>query len=97
MKKYVLLLWVLLSGCSAVNFSHRQNGVDVYTAQCNGAFFDISMCYRLASKSCNGNFEVISSSVENAGSSGQIDMTSLMGPSYSSTPMINRSIMFYCK
>ena len=98
MKKYVLCLFVLLSGCGTwVTFSHRQNGADIYTAQCNGAFVNISFCYRLASQACNGNFEVISSSVENAGSSGQIDMTQLMGPSYSTTPMINRSIMFYCK
>ena len=88
MKKCILILCLLLSACiNTVTYSHRQNGVD------------ISLCYRQASQACNGNFEVLNASVENAGTVNNMSVQTGMTPMLYGTQdnVLNRSIMFYCK
>lgn len=100
MKKCILLFCVLLAACgTGVAYSHRQNGVDIYTAQCNGIVRNISSCYQQASQTCSGNFEVIHTSIEDAGSMSSMDMSGMINPTFSgtSTKIVNRSIMFFCK
>ena len=100
MKKCILILCLLLSACiNTVTYSHRQNWVDVYVARCNGSFVDISLCYRQASQACNGNFEVLNASVENAGTVNNMSVQTGMTPMLYGTQdnVLNRSIMFYCK
>ena len=85
MKKCILILCLLLSACiNTVTYSHRQNGVDVYVARCNGSFVDISLCYR---------------QVENAGTVNNMSVQTGMTPMLYGTQdnVLNRSIMFYCK
>ena len=53
----------------------------------------------LSSQACNGNFEVLNASVENAGTVNNMSVQTGMTPMLYGTQdnVLNRSIMFYCK
>ena len=50
-------------------------------------------------QACNGNFEVLNASVENAGTVNNMSVQTGMTPMLYGTQdnVLNRSIMFYCK
>ena len=64
MKKSVLLAILFLSACATVKPVYVRDGIQVYSATCNGLIRDISDCYALASQQCAGKFEVINT-IEN--------------------------------
>ena len=112
MKKLMLLSVLALSACTMVKPVYVRDGVQVYKATCNGMIRDISDCYALASEQCAGSFEVVNT-VENTYDNMFEDDTEVKTTRYSGntkttyvnksnspfikTPMINRSLFFYCK
>lgn len=112
MKKLFLLGVLMISACATVKPVYVRDGVQVYSATCNGMVRDISDCYALAAQQCAGNFEVINT-VENQyddffENDNQIKKTVYSDntktvyksnngiPSFK-TPLIKRSLFFYCK
>lgn len=69
MRKYILFITLLTSGCIGLGVDdlYVQNGVQVYRARCNGMARDIGDCMALASEKCNGNFQVLSSQEQDMG------------------------------
>ncbi|MBE6452756.1 MAG: hypothetical protein E7012_04630 [Alphaproteobacteria bacterium] len=112
MKKLMLLSVLVLTACATVKPVYVRDGVQVYKSTCNGMIRDISDCYALASEQCAGSFEVVNT-VENTYDNMFDDNTEVKttrysgntkttytekgGSSFIKTPMVNRSLFFYCK
>jgi hypothetical protein len=64
MDKLVLTIFVTLTltACATVKPSHMLDGKQVYEAKCNGTARTIGDCHKLASKQCDGKFDVVETS-----------------------------------
>lgn len=69
MKKIVLASLLLVSGCIGLHDEpvYFKDNHQVYRAVCNGTARDIGDCYALANKRCGGEFEVLDTEKEEAG------------------------------
>lgn len=68
MKKTIVLISLLLSACSGVDTKYVSEGKQVYEAYCPGTARSMGDCFALATKKCNGAFDVVDKSeVEHEG------------------------------
>ena len=101
MKKFLLLSFVLLTGCESIfpqsKYLYDSPNGPVYEAYCHGTYKTLGDCYQKAGQICNGNFEIMNKSEK----SYKNLENELWGESYTSADKskvttIKRSIVFYC-
>ncbi|MBE6445561.1 MAG: hypothetical protein E7019_05905 [Alphaproteobacteria bacterium] len=113
MKKALLLFLFFLSACATVKPMYMKDGVMVYKATCNGIARDIGDCYVLASEQCAGNFEVVDTVENQYDDLFKTNKDKVKETTYENgkkiektkydpfdtfdTPMVKRSMFFYCK
>ena len=102
-----------MTACAAVKPVYVRDGVQVYSATCNGIARDISDCYALASQQCAGSFEVVNS-IENQYDNFMNNKNETKATVYTdntktvyksnnammpafNAPLVKRSLFFYCK